>query len=205
MNQAANKQVVLATGNPGKVKEMQSELSRFGFEVLPQSQFNIDEAIEDGLSFVENAIIKARHACKLTGLAAIADDSGLEVDALNGAPGIYSSRYSDDLPEAQQGDTANNQKLLNALNGESNRRARFQCVIVYMQHELDPTPIICQGTWEGEIAETASGTHGFGYDPLFWLAEQNCCSADLAPEEKKRLSHRGHALEQLKAALQSTL
>ena len=205
MNQAAKKQVVLATGNPGKVREMQRELSSFGFEVLPQSQFNIDDAIEDGLSFVENAIIKARHACKLTGLPAIADDSGLEVDALNGAPGIYSSRYADDLPEDQQGDGANNRKLIDALTGQSNRHARFQCVIVYMQHELDPTPIICQGTWEGEIAETASGTNGFGYDPLFWLADLACCSADLAPEEKKRLSHRGQALEQLKAALQSTL
>jgi len=203
MTLSTNKQVVLATGNPGKVSEMQRELQSFGFEVLPQSQFEISEAIEDGLSFVENAIIKARHACKHTGLPAIADDSGLEVDALLGAPGIYSSRYADDLPEAQQGDGANNKKLLGALEGQENRKARFQCVIVYMQHELDPTPIICQGTWEGEIAQSIHGENGFGYDPLFLIPELGVCSAELSPDEKKRRSHRGHALEQLKAALQS--
>ena len=197
------KQVVLATGNPGKIAEMQRELQEFGFEVLPQSQFNIPEAIEDGLSFVENAIIKARHACKLTGLPAIADDSGLEVDALLGAPGIYSSRYANELPENQQGDAANNAKLLTELTGIKNRSARFQCVIVFMQHDKDPTPIICQGTWEGSISENLTGSNGFGYDPLFYIAQFNCSSADLPSEQKKRLSHRGAALAQLKAELQS--
>lgn len=197
------KKVVLASGNVGKVTEMQQTLQEFGFEVLPQNQFNICEAIEDGLSFVENAIIKARHACALTGLAAIADDSGLEVDALLGAPGIYSSRYADELPQSGRGDTANNTKLLAALNGQKNRAARFQCVVVFMQHEKDPTPIICQGTWKGSIAEKPSGDNGFGYDPLFYVPEFNCCSADLSPEQKKQLSHRGAALAQLKAALQS--
>ena len=197
------KQVVLATGNPGKITEMQRELQEFGFEVLPQSQFNIPEAIEDGLSFVENAIIKARHACKLTGLPAIADDSGLEVDALLGAPGIYSSRYANELPENQQGDAANNAKLLTELKSIKNRSARFQCVIVFMQHDKDPTPIICQGTWDGSISESLTGSNGFGYDPLFYIAQFNCSSADLPPEQKKRLSHRGAALAQLKAELQS--
>ena len=198
-----NKKVVLATGNLGKVAEMQQTLQEFGFEVLPQSQFNIPEAIEDGLSFVENAIIKARHACALTGLPAIADDSGLEVDALLGAPGIYSSRYANDLPEDEQRDAANNTKLLAALKDETNRSARFQCVLVFMLHEKDPTPIICQGTWEGIIAQQPSGENGFGYDPLFYVAEFGCNSAELSPEQKKRLSHRGAALAQLKAELQS--
>ena len=198
-----NKKVVLATGNVGKVAEMQRTLNEFGFEVLPQSQFNIPDAIEDGLSFIENAITKARHACALTGLPAIADDSGLEVDALLGAPGIYSSRYADELPENEQGDSANNKKLLTALKEQTNRSARFQCVLVYMLHEKDPTPIICQGTWEGSISQQPSGSNGFGYDPLFYVAEFDCNSAELSPEQKKRLSHRGAALAQLKAALQS--
>lgn len=199
-----NKQkIVLATGNIGKVAEMQRTLQEFGFEVVPQNQFNIPDAIEDGLSFVENAIIKARHACTLTGLPAIADDSGLEVDALLGAPGIYSSRYADELPESGQGDAANNAKLLTSLAGKKNRNARFQCVLVFMQHAKDPTPIICQGTWKGSIAEHTAGENGFGYDPLFYVSEYDCHSAELSAEQKKTLSHRGAALAQLKAALQS--
>ncbi|RBP48909.1 RdgB/HAM1 family non-canonical purine NTP pyrophosphatase [Arenicella xantha] len=190
--------VVLATGNQGKVLEMQEVLREFGFSVLPQSEFDIPEAVEDGLSFIENAIIKARHACRLTGLPAIADDSGLEVDALNGAPGIYSSRYADG-----QGSDANNTKLLHELTGVTNRAARFQCVIVYLQHALDPTPIICQGTWEGEIANSAAGDHGFGYDPLFYIPELGCHAAQLAADQKKTLSHRGQALAQLKLSLTS--
>ena len=190
------RKVVLATGNPGKVAEMQQELLELGFEVLAQSQFDMPEAVEDGLSFVENAIKKARHACEHTGLPAIADDSGLEVDALNGAPGIYSARYADG-----KGDEANNAKLLQALEGVSDRSARFQCVIVYMQHASDPTPIICQGTWEGAIADAPAGENGFGYDPLFYLHEQNCHSAELEPALKKKLSHRAQALAQLKQSL----
>ena len=200
-----NKKVVLATGNAGKVAEMQRTLQGFGFEVLPQSQFNIPEAIEDGLSFIENAIIKARHACALTGLPAIADDSGLEVDALLGAPGIHSARYANEVPQNEQGDTANNKKLLAALQNHTNRSARFQCVLVYMLHEKDPTPLICQGTWEGSITHTPAGNNGFGYDPLFFVPEFGCNSAQLSPEQKKRLSHRGAALAQLKAALQSQI
>lgn len=188
--------IVLATGNPGKVAEMQSTLEEFGFEVVPQSEFEIPDAIEDGLSFVENAIIKARHASALTGLPAIADDSGLEVDALKGEPGIYSARYADG-----KGDAANNEKLLQELANTQNRAARFQCVIVFMQHANDPTPIICQGTWEGEIAMQAVGEHGFGYDPLFYVPELNCHSAQLEPAQKKRLSHRAKALSQLQAIL----
>lgn len=190
--------VVLATGNPGKVAEMQTVLQEFGLQVLPQSGFDIPEAIEDGLSFVENAIIKARHACQLTGLPAIADDSGLEVDALSGAPGIYSSRYADG-----QGDAANNAKLLSALEGCDNRAARFQCVIVFMQHANDPTPIICQGSWEGQIARQYAGDNGFGYDPLFYIPEFDCHSAQLDPLQKKTLSHRGKALAQLHNHLKS--
>jgi len=199
------KKVVLATGNAGKVLEMQNALQEFGFEVLPQTDFNLPEAVEDGLSFVENAIIKARHACQLTNLPAIADDSGLEVDALDGAPGIYSSRYADDLPLEQQGDQANNQKLLAALDGLKNRQARFQCVIVYMQHANDPTPVICQGTWHGIITESPAGDNGFGYDPLFYVAEHHCHAAELTPDQKKRLSHRGQALAELKQKLKTVL
>ena len=192
--------VVLATGNPGKVAEMQAVLQEFGLEILPQSNFNIPEAIEDGLSFVENAIIKARHACHLTRLPAIADDSGLEVDALDGAPGIYSSRYADEL-----GDQANNLKLLAALAGHANRAARFQCVLVFMRHKHDPTPIICQGTWEGEIATQAAGENGFGYDPLFYLPDHDCNSAELDPTIKKQLSHRAKALALLKNQLKNSI
>lgn len=191
--------VVLATGNQGKVAEMQQILQEFGFEVLPQSDFNIAEAVEDGLSFVENAIKKARHACLHTRLPAIADDSGLEVDALFGAPGIYSARYAVDRGEPD--DAANNQKLLDVLKDQTNRNARFQCVIVYMQHANDPTPIICQGTWEGQIAKAEVGENGFGYDPLFYLSELDCHSAELEPATKKKISHRGQALAKLKTQL----
>ena len=188
--------VVLVTGNPGKVEEMQRELQAFGLTVLPQSDFDIPEAVEDGLSFVENAIKKARHACLQTGLPSIADDSGIEVDALNGAPGIYSARYADG-----KGDAANNIKLLNALDGESNRGARYQCVIAFMQHAEDPTPIICQGSWEGQIALKPKGSNGFGYDPIFHVAEYNCNAAELDAQQKKQLSHRAKALTLLKQAL----
>ncbi|MBX2848149.1 MAG: RdgB/HAM1 family non-canonical purine NTP pyrophosphatase [Acidiferrobacterales bacterium] len=195
--------VVLATGNQGKVVEMQQSLQELGFEVLPQTEFDIPEAIEDGLSFVENAIKKARHACLHTRLPAIADDSGLEVDALQGAPGIYSARYAVESGDAT--DAANNQKLLRVLKAESNRSARFQCIIVYMRHFSDPTPIICQGTWEGEIAKAEAGDNGFGYDPLFYIREMNCHSAELEADTKKKISHRGQALAMLKNQLSNQL
>ena len=195
--------IVLATGNQGKVVEMQQTLQEFGFEVIPQSEFAIPEAVEDGLTFVENALKKARHACLETGLPAIADDSGLEVDALQGAPGIYSSRYAQGPNDQTSDANANNQKLLSALENVTDRTARFQCVIVYMQHANDPTPIICQGTWEGEIARAASGTNGFGYDPLFYVPSEQQHAAQLSAETKKQLSHRGQALASLKVALQN--
>jgi len=194
-----NKKIVLATGNSGKLKEIQTILKETTLSIQPQSDFNVPEAIEDGLTFVENAIIKARNACKYTNLPAIADDSGIEVDFLKGKPGIHSSRYSD--PDATN--EKNNLKLLDALKQveKQNRTARFQCVIVYMRHELDPTPIICQGTWEGYIAESTEGINGFGYDPLFYIPEHQCTSAQIKPELKNKISHRGQALEKLLRAI----
>lgn len=191
--------VVLATGNQGKLREMQQVLAPLGFEVVAQSDFNVPEADETGLTFVENAIIKARNAAQHTGLPAIADDSGLEVDALAGAPGIYSARYAG--PGA--GDAANNAKLLAGLaqRGVRDATARFQCVLVFMRHAQDPVPVIAQGTWEGTLLDAPRGEHGFGYDPLFFVAGENCTSAELPPERKNALSHRGRALRQLAALL----
>ncbi|NLS12886.1 XTP/dITP diphosphatase [Vibrio sp. SM6] len=189
------KKIVLATGNQGKVREMADLLADFGFEVHAQSEFAVPDADETGTTFIENAIIKARHAAHITGLPAIADDSGLEVDALNGAPGIYSARYAGE----DASDQDNIVKLLEALKDvpEHERTARFHCVLVLMRHENDPTPIVCHGQWEGRILNTPQGEHGFGYDPIFWLPLENCTSAQLLPERKKQLSHRGQALRQL--------
>jgi XTP/dITP diphosphohydrolase len=191
--------IVLASGNKGKLKEFQQLFSPFGFEVLPQSEFNVPEADETGLSFVENAIIKARNAAEHTGLPAIADDSGIEVDALNGQPGIYSARFAGE----QYNDADNNRKLLELLTDipTAKRSARFQCLLVFMRDDKDPTPLICQGTWEGSILTKASGNNGFGYDPLFLVSEKNCSSAELSPEEKNVLSHRGKALKHLMRAI----
>lgn len=189
------KKWVLATGNKGKVKEMSQLLNSFSIEVLPQSHFDIAEVAETGTTFVENAIIKARHAAKATGLPAIADDSGLEVDFLNGQPGIYSSRFAGENATDQD----NIDLLLNKLEGISanQRRARFQCVLVYMRHALDPTPIICQGAWEGSICDSKLGENGFGYDPIFWVESEKCSSAQLSKQRKGELSHRGKALTSL--------
>ncbi|WP_019528423.1 RdgB/HAM1 family non-canonical purine NTP pyrophosphatase [Dasania marina] len=189
------KQIVLASGNPKKINELQKLLGDSGYQILAQSDFDTPEAIEDGLSFVENAIIKARNACLHSGLPAIADDSGLEVDALQGKPGIYSARYAG----ANATDASNNEKLLADMNGidEAQRSARFQCVLVYMRHAQDPTPIICQGSWEGRILNAPQGANGFGYDPLFYVPSQQCSSAQLSPELKNALSHRGLAMQQL--------
>jgi len=191
--------VVLASGNKGKLREINQILGGLGIEALPQSDFAVEDAEETGLSFVENAILKARHAARITGLPAIADDSGLEVDALNGAPGIYSARYAG--PGATDAD--NVQKLLQALEGvpEAERTARFQCLMVFMSHAEDPTPLICQGTWEGRILDRPRGENGFGYDPVFFVPTQNCAAAELPPEVKNRLSHRGQALGRLLTAL----
>jgi len=194
--------IVLASNNAGKVREINQLLGPAGISVRPQSELGIDEAEETGLSFVENAILKARHAARASGLAAIADDSGLEVDALDGAPGIYSARYAG--PGAD--DRANCDKLLAALDGvpEAERGARFQCVMVYLRHEHDPTPLICQGTWEGRILHAPRGTNGFGYDPVFLVPGLDRSAAELDADTKNRLSHRGQALSQLARRLTGT-
>lgn len=191
--------IVLASNNPGKVREFNALFAGHHREVVPQSQFSVPDVEETGLSFVENAIIKARNAALHTGLAAIADDSGIEVDVLNGAPGIYSARYAG----KGAGDKANLEKLLLDLSDvpEAERTARFQCLMVYMRHANDPTPLICQGTWEGRILFEPRGTQGFGYDPVFFVPTHNCTSAELPPEVKNVLSHRGQALRKLVAAL----
>jgi XTP/dITP diphosphohydrolase len=190
--------IVLATGNQGKVKELASLLAKHHIEIVPQSDFNVPDVAETGTTFVENAIIKARHATKITGLPAIADDSGLEVDALNGAPGVYSARYASDI-NRNPSDDDNTNKLLNALENTPNeqRSARFHCVLVYMKHEHDPTPIICHGVWQGCISREKQGEQGFGYDPIFWQADLQMSSAQLPRDIKNKLSHRGQALTQL--------
>ncbi|WP_029133116.1 XTP/dITP diphosphatase [Sedimenticola selenatireducens] len=191
--------VVLASNNAGKVREINQLLAQQEIQVIPQSQFDTPEAEETGLTFVENAILKARNAARHSGLPAIADDSGIEVDALNGAPGIYSARFAGPACD----DQANNEKLLADLQGvaDEDRTARFQCVLVYLRHADDPTPIICQGTWEGRILHAAQGENGFGYDPLFLVPQFGCSSAELTSDQKNSLSHRGQALRQLVAAL----
>ncbi|WP_204100650.1 XTP/dITP diphosphatase [Colwellia sp. Arc7-D] len=187
--------IVLATGNQGKVNELARLLAAQNIEIKPQSEFNVSDVAETGTTFVENAIIKARHAAKSTGLAAIADDSGLEVDALNGAPGVYSARYAGE----NASDDDNTNKLLNALVdvADDQRSARFHCVLVYMRHENDPTPLICHGVWEGSITREKIGQQGFGYDPVFWQADHKMTSAQLPRDLKNQLSHRGQALEKL--------
>ncbi len=189
--------VVLASSNAGKLRELGAVLAPVGVTLVSQSRLGVPDAEETGLSFVENAILKARAACRHTGLPAIADDSGLEVDFLNGAPGIYSARYSG------AGDAANNARLLRELRDvpEPQRGARFQCVLVYLRYALDPTPLVCQASWEGAILLEPRGEHGFGYDPLFYVPEYRCSSAELAPEIKNRISHRAQASAKLHDAL----
>ena len=189
--------IVLASGNPGKLREFQQMLAEKNVELLPQSEFDFEEAEENGLSFVENALIKARHACRETGLPALADDSGIEVDALDGEPGIYSARYAG--VQGPEADSENNIKLLGELEQvpERERSARFQCVVVFMKHALDPMPLVCQGTWEGRILFEETGSNGFGYDPLFYVPTHDCASAELEPAVKNSISHRGQALSKL--------
>ena len=191
--------IVLASNNQGKLREMNQILRPAALEVLALSDFTDIEAEETGLTFVENAIIKARHACQASGLAAIADDSGLEVQALQGAPGIYSARYAGPGTD----DKKNLEKLLDALKDvpDDHRQARFQCLMVYMRHALDPVPIIVQGTWEGTITHEPRGNNGFGYDPVFFVPEKNCTSAQLDADTKNSMSHRGKALSKLVKAI----
>jgi len=197
------KQVVLASGNAGKLKEFGQCLAPLGIELVPQNEFVSDEVEETGLSFVENAILKARHAAAASGLPALADDSGLEVDVLGGAPGIYSARYSGSSLKGQAKDAANSAQLIADLADIPlvQRTARFQCVLVFMRHAADPTPLICQAAWEGVIMDSAQGEHGFGYDPIFQVLEKGCRAADLTPTQKIAISHRGKALAQLQRAL----
>ncbi|MDH3608464.1 MAG: RdgB/HAM1 family non-canonical purine NTP pyrophosphatase [Gammaproteobacteria bacterium] len=194
-NNIENGKIVLASGNSGKLREIQAVLDQQRFQLIKQSEFNVPDVPETGTTFVENAIIKARHAAQLTGLPALADDSGIEVDALQGAPGVYSARYAGE----HGADEANNTKLLSEMKNvaEEDRGARFQCVIVYMRHAGDPMPLICEGIWEGKILYDLAGSNGFGYDPLFFVPTHGCSSAQLDPAEKNRISHRAQALQKL--------
>ncbi|WP_174864908.1 XTP/dITP diphosphatase [Pectobacterium polaris] len=187
--------VVLATGNPGKVRELASLLADFGLDIVAQTELGVDSAEETGLTFIENAILKARHAAQITGLPAIADDSGLAVDALGGAPGIYSARYAG----VDASDQQNLDKLLLTLKDvpDEQRRASFHCVLVYLRHAEDPTPIVCHGSWQGVLTHEAAGSGGFGYDPIFFVPELGKTAAELTREEKNAQSHRGQALRLL--------
>ena len=197
------RKLVLASSNPGKVREIQALLSEpeysAGYNVIPQSQLGIVDAVEDGESFTDNALIKARHASHHSRLPALADDSGLEVDFLNGEPGVYSARYAGENASDQD----NIEKLLNALQGvpEEQRNARFHCVIALVNSAEDNEPVICHGTWEGYITEKCYGENGFGYDPVFYLPEFKCTSAMLSPDMKNKHSHRAKALQMLKTYL----
>lgn len=196
---AVARRVVLASGNAGKLREITALLAPLNWEVTAQSEFDVPEAVEEAPTFVENALIKARNAARHTGLPALADDSGLAVDALGGAPGIRSARYAG----ADTDDTRNIEKLLAALEGvpAAQRAARFVCVAVFLHHADDPIPVVCQGIWRGRILERPVGRRGFGYDPVFYVPTHGVSAAQLDPEEKNRVSHRGQALRCLVEAL----
>ena len=193
--------VVLATGNAGKVRELASLLEDFGLDIVAQTELGVESAEETGLTFIENAILKARHAAQITGLPAIADDSGLAVDALGGAPGIYSARYAG----VDASDQQNLEKLLDALQDvpDDQRQAQFHCVLVYLRHAEDPTPLVCPGSWPGVNAREAAGHGGFGYDPIFFVPSEGKTAAELSREEKSAISHRGQALKLLLEALRN--
>ncbi|QQZ29700.1 RdgB/HAM1 family non-canonical purine NTP pyrophosphatase [Thiothrix subterranea] len=190
-----SQRIVLASGNAGKLREFNAMLADLGIEFVRQSEFGVQDADETGLTFVENALIKARNAAQHTGMPAMADDSGIVVDALGGAPGLYSARYAGEHGD----DAANNTKLLEALQDvpDAQRTARFYCCIVYLRHAEDQLPIIAEASWEGRILHSLSGANGFGYDPLFYVPTHGCSSAELPAEEKNRISHRGQALRKL--------
>ncbi|AHY09161.1 RdgB/HAM1 family non-canonical purine NTP pyrophosphatase [Serratia plymuthica] len=193
--------VVLATGNPGKVRELADLLADFGLNVVAQTELGVDSAEETGLTFIENAILKARHAAQITGLPAIADDSGLAVDALGGAPGIYSARYAG----VDASDQQNLDKLLVALKDvpQGSRGAQFHCVLVYMRHAEDPTPLVFHGSWAGEITFESAGAGGFGYDPVFYVPALGRTAAELSRDEKSAVSHRGKALKLMLEAMRN--
>ncbi|MFA6904247.1 MAG: RdgB/HAM1 family non-canonical purine NTP pyrophosphatase [Gallionellaceae bacterium] len=186
------KKIVIASNNPGKLREFQTMLAPLGIEVLTQEQLGISEAEEPHCTFIENALAKARHVSKESGLPSLADDSGICVAALGGAPGVYSARYAGDKPKS---DTRNNEKLLRDMQGVADRRAHYYCVLVLVQHAEDPQPLIAEGEWHGEIAQEERGDGGFGYDPLFWLPQLGKMSSELTADEKHALSHRGKALK----------
>ncbi len=188
------KKLVIASNNPGKLREFQHMLAPIGIEVLTQAQLGISEAEEPHVTFIENALAKARHVSRLSGLPALADDSGICVAALNGAPGVYSARFAGDNPKSDQ---RNNEKLLRDMQGVADRRAHYYCVLVLVRSADDPQPIIAEGEWHGEIATKEQGEGGFGYDPLFWLPELNKMSAELTRDEKHEISHRGKAMKVL--------
>lgn len=191
------KEIVIASSNKGKIAEFDELFVDCNIEIIPQNDLRVPDAIEDGLSFIENAILKARNACEYTSLPSIADDSGIEVDALNGAPGIYSARFSEDEHGQRMGDEANNIKLLSMLKDIdlSHRGAQFVCALAFMRFSNDPSPVVCVARWKGIILESARGEGGFGYDPLFYLPEYKCTSAELPSRLKNQLSHRGQALK----------
>lgn len=187
------KKIVLASNNAGKLREFGQLLATIDIEVLPQAQFNIPEAEEPHVTFVENALAKARHAAKLTGLPALADDSGICVSALGGAPGVFSARFAGE----PKSDERNNQKLIADLQGKTDRRAHYVAVLVFVHHADDPQPIICEGEWHGAIIDTPRGSGGFGYDPYFLVPDLNQTAAEISAAEKNRRSHRGKALRLL--------
>lgn len=192
--------IVLATGNKGKLAEFRAMFERLGHEIVPQSEYHVVEAEETGLSFIENALIKARNAARATGLPALADDSGLAVQALDGAPGIYSARYAGE----NASDEDNISKILEALDTlpEDERGASFICALAFVRHALDPVPVIALGQWKGRILEQRSGDQGFGYDPVFYVPEEGCAAAQLPKERKNALSHRAIALQSLLGQMQ---
>ncbi len=194
-------QIILASDNPGKLREIKELLADLPYEIIPQSEFSVPKLQETALTFVENAILKARNASEYTRLPAIADDSGLEIDALNGEPGIYSARYARPDAISQKNIAKVLQKLRNIP--KEKRSARFQCVMVYLKHIKDPSPIIAQGTWEGSILFQQQGKNGFGYDPIFYVPTHNCSAAELPTDIKNKLSHRGQALRKLLKELKS--
>src|SRR3954468_161844 len=199
------RKLVIATNNVGKLNEIAAILAPLDVEIVAQSTLGVGEAAEPHCTFIENALAKARHASAHTGLPALADDSGICVDALDGAPGVYSARYAGEATDGASGradqDARNNQKLLDMLAHESNRRAHYHCVIVLMRRADDPQPIVCEAQWQGEIVKTPRGYGGFGYDPLFLVSGVNKTGAEMRPEEKNRISHRAQALAALAAKL----